>query len=338
MNVRRFEFYGVCQRPRQRFGSDRFVPGPPAEHRKLRMSVLPPGDQGSLYSDDQTPDMGEAASNRFGGAWTEDKLAVLREYLKFYTVALKDRFDLIYIDTFAGTGRCQVRVSAKEERVIDGSATIALDTDPPFERLHFIERRKIFARELRHLIEKHPNGARASLVVGDAAGALSGVLDEYKGKWGSTRGVLFLDPYGLQCTWAMLCEIAETKALDVFFLVSLSGLFRQAAVDEKGIDEGKAKRLTTFLGTDEWRRALYKNVQSDLWGAPQVTREPGYQDILLFVTDRMKERFPHVGEPLLLRAPKKAPLYALFFAVSNPSSKARELAARVGKTILSKLR
>ena len=301
------------------------------------MNVALPVTQGNLYGD-QAADRAEVGLQRFGGAWTEDKLAVLRDYLSFYTTALKGRFDLIYIDTFAGTGRCQVKAGANGERTIDGSATIALNNDPAFKHVHLIERRKIFARELQHLIDKHPNGASATLVVGDAAKALSGVLDRYKSSWSSTRGVLFLDPYGLQCTWEMLCQIAETEALDVFFLVSLSGLFRQAAVDEKGIDEGKAARLTKFLGTDEGRRRLYTNVQEDLWDAPQVTREPGYQDILRFVTERLEERFPHVGAPLLLRAPKKAPLYALFFAVSNPSKPARDLVGRVSKTILSKLR
>ena len=300
------------------------------------MNDTPP--QGNLYESEAAAP-GEGASNRFGGAWTEDKLAVLREYLKFYTVALKkSRFDLIYIDTFAGTGRCQVKVGAKGERTIDGSAMIALDTDPAFKQLHFIERRRKFARELQTLKAKHPNGARASLVVGDAAEALSEVLAKYKARWSSTRGVLFLDPYGLQCTWAMLCEIAETEALDVFFLVSLSGLFRQAALDEKGIDEGKAKRLTTFLGTDEWRRRLYTNSQSDMFDAPKVTREPGYQDILKFVVERLESRFPYVGDPRLLGATKGPPLYALFFVVSNPSKVAIKLASSVSVDILSKLR
>lgn len=41
----------------------------------------------------------------FGGDWTERKLAIVREYLGRYTLALKDQpFELWYIDAFAGTG------------------------------------------------------------------------------------------------------------------------------------------------------------------------------------------------------------------------------------------
>ena len=92
--------------------------------------------------------------------------------------------------------------------------------------------------------------------------------------WKKTRGVLFLDPFGLQCSYQLLQQISATQALDVFFLVSLSGLYRQAAVNEKGIDAGKAAKLTTFLGTDEWRSAIYKRaLQDDFFSEPEVTSE-----------------------------------------------------------------
>ena len=41
----------------------------------------------------------------FGGPWTEQKLKILERYLDAYTTALKNqRFELVYIDAFAGTG------------------------------------------------------------------------------------------------------------------------------------------------------------------------------------------------------------------------------------------
>ena len=279
------------------------------------------------------------ASNhhRFGGAWTEGKLQVLRDYLGFYTKALKEqRFELVYIDSFAGTGRCQIRVSKHEQKLIDGSAKIALDCTPGFHKYHFIESKKSHAGELRNLIANHPNGARAKLDERAAADLLPSLLMSYD--WKSTRGVLFLDPYGLQCTWNMIEKIAATKALDVFFLVSLSGLYRQAAVDSRQIDGSKASALTSFLGTDAWRKELYVHEQGGLFDGPTVTRAPGYQGILKFMTDRLKKAFPYVGEPHLLGQSNGAPLFALYFAVSNPSNAAKTLASRVSKEVLSKLR
>jgi three-Cys-motif partner protein len=278
-----------------------------------------------------------STTNRFGGDWTEEKLEVLREYLGFYTQALKGKnFELVYIDTFAGTGRCQIR-SDHGDRVIDGSAKIALDCSPAFSKYRFIEKKKAHAAELQGLIDTHPNGDRARVIVRGAADMLPFLLKGYD--WASTRGVLFLDPYGLQCTWQMLQQIAATKALDVFFLVSLSGLFRQAAINEQAIDDAKATRLTQFLGTDEWRSALYINEQQDLFSEePTVTRDRGYAAILQFVTKRLKVVFPYVSEPRLMHQRKGPPMFALYFAVANPSNKARALAQRVSNDILSKLR
>lgn len=137
--------------------------------------------------------------HRFGGAWTADKLEVLKEYLDFYTKALKNqKFRLVYIDSFAGTGRCEISLGPTGERVIDGSAKIALDNDPPFHQYHFIEKKRKHAAALAELIAGHRNGDRATLGERSAADLLPMLLLGHN--WKSTRGVLFLDPYGLQCT------------------------------------------------------------------------------------------------------------------------------------------
>lgn len=275
----------------------------------------------------------EATRNRFGGIWTEAKLERLRKYLSFYTQALKaQRFWLVYIDSFAGSGRCQVQ-SLGGSRVIDGSAKIALDSSPAFDAYHFIEKKKAHAEELDALLREHPNGPRASLHTNGAADTLPSLLNRYD--WRCTRGVLFLDPYGLQCSWSMLEEIARTKALDVFFLVNLSGLFRQAAVNRGAVDGTKAAALTRFLGSDEWRNILYVNEQCNLFhDDPTVTRDSGYQAILEFTHKRLESAFPFVSRPLLLRGRKGPPLFALFFMVSNPEPKAVALAGRVSGEIL----
>ena len=68
------------------------------------------------------------------------------------------------------------------------------------------------------------------------------------------------------------------------------------------------------------------------------TRDQGTDAIIQFVHERMATTFPLVKAPVILRSSNGSALYALFFAVSNPHAKARELADKVVKTILSKLR
>lgn len=276
-------------------------------------------------------------SNAFGGPWTEDKLDALGRYLRFYVQAMKgQRFRLVYLDTFAGTGRCKIRADRSSQKVIDGSATIALNCGAGFDEYHFIEFKKRHFRELEALKAQHPAGGRATLYHGQADDLLRELLASFN--WRNTRGVLFLDPYGLQCSWDMVQQVAATKALDVFFLVSLSGLYRNAAVNRRGLDETKVAALNRFLGTDEWQRAVYTRQQDDFFDGPEITRAPGAEGMLNFTTGRLRSVFPHVEEPCLLGQVNGAPLYALYFAVSNPSPPARTLAAKVAKDILRRLR
>lgn len=271
--------------------------------------------------------------NAFGGRWTEDKLSVLQKYLHFYVQALsRERFELVYIDTFAGTGRCSIRDTEDGRRIIDGSAKIALDCEG-FSRYVFIESSRAHADELEQLRGAHPRGGLARVARGKASDMLWPFLMGVN--WQATRGVLFLDPYGLQCDWPMLERIAATKALDVFFLVSISGLYRNAAIDRRS---SRAQVLTRFLGTDRWSDEVYVQQQDDLFDDPYVTRAPGYQAILHFTTSRLAGLFPYVSAPVLLGQTGRAPLFALYFAVSNPSKPALALAARVSEDILKKLR
>jgi three-Cys-motif partner protein len=276
--------------------------------------------------------------HEFGGRWTALKLQVLREYLHFFATALGGKFKLVYIDTFAGSGKCTIKVGKDGQQTIDGSATIALDVSKPFDEYFFIERRGKHVKALEALKATHREGHRIHITRGDAREHLADLLKRQQ--WSSTRGVLFLDPYGLQCTWQMVLDVAATKALDVLFLVSVSGLSRQAATSASRIDEDKSRALDAFLGTNDWRTALYKRppTREMFDDDSRLNRDTGIEAIMQFVQWRMEEAFPHVEAPLILRGPSNAPLYALYFAVSNPQPKAKALAGKVSREILSKLR
>ena len=93
---------------------------------------------------------------RFGGDWTEAKLEVIARYLRSYTTALKEQpskerpFHKAYIDAFAGTGYRETHrddqgpqttnlllpdlAKREPQALLDGSARLALRTEPRFER------------------------------------------------------------------------------------------------------------------------------------------------------------------------------------------------------------
>jgi three-Cys-motif partner protein len=156
-------------------------------------------------------------------------------------------------------------------------------------------------------------------------------------QWNKSRAVLFLDPYGLEVEWETLVQISKTKAIDLWFLFSLSGLYRQAARNYAALDKHKERILDACLGTTQWREAFYEHndVQLDLFGgsSSKTVRTAEWDDLLHFVQERLKTLFAKVPAPLILPA-TGAPLYALFFAVSNPNVKAIGLSMRAANHIL----
>lgn len=103
------------------------------------------------------PDDRGDREHQCGGAWTTRKLHILAGYLRSYTTALKNTpFHKLYVDAFAGTGYREARreddgdssqsalfpdmAEPEPQSFLDGSARLALQTEPQFDQYIFIER------------------------------------------------------------------------------------------------------------------------------------------------------------------------------------------------------
>ena len=76
------------------------------------MGKLIDGDNGLL---DDEFDKSSDDQHSFGGAWTRIKLEALEKYLVAFNTALsKQSFTRLYIDAFAGTGRCDIKVDGEK--------------------------------------------------------------------------------------------------------------------------------------------------------------------------------------------------------------------------------
>lgn len=285
-------------------------------------------------------------AHSFGGPWTMIKLDLLARYLAFFNTALQHRpspeqpFTRIYIDAFAGTGECDINMGDGLRSTIAGSAKIALDTAPAFDRLHLIDFNPKHVAELRGLVASPGDIARVSIYHQDANEALNEIIQ--KTQWRSTRGVLFLDPYGMTVRWDTLQKVAATKALDVWYLFPLSAVYRQAAIDFNKVDEGKAAALDGVLGTTEWRTAFYSDSQQESFlddGKSSARRTAGPAEITSFVHARLCEIFKGwVSAPILLPERGGPPMFALFFAVSNPAEPAVKLSKKAADHLFDMLK
>lgn len=292
------------------------------------------------------------SAHEFGNVSTDLKLSMVAGYLRAFTTALQDKpsaqrpFKLWYIDAFAGTGERTVRLAARDADLLQssmeertearrGSAQIAIDTAPKFDRLIFMERKQRHVAALQELAARYPE-REIAVLKGDANKRIQAATS-WSG-WKGVRAVMFLDPYGMGVEWETLQAIQKTKAIDVWYLVSLSGLYRQATRRKSALDEKKRAALTRMLGTDEWEKAWYDpSSQRSLLDEiePEAQRTGDLGRLEAFVTNRLESLFPTVLGPKRLFNDRNAPMFSLYFLCSNPSHRARRVAEPIAGHILA---
>jgi three-Cys-motif partner protein len=183
----------------------------------------------------------------FGGPWSLIKTSMVDKYIRFFNTALKKMpFERVYIDAFAGSRAFRWVVDAPKmtlfgpydetDDIHAGSAQRALTVEPPFHRIYFTEQDKTNAQAPEHLIARtrHPN---ARVLTADANQILRELCRPEK--WRRRRGVIFLDPFGMNVEWSTLQLIANTKALDPWFPFSLGGLVRNLPISAAALERDK---------------------------------------------------------------------------------------------------
>ena len=293
------------------------------------------------------------ASNRFGGDWTERKLGILREYLERYTTALKDqRFTLIYVDAFAGTGFVDIgsanrspetpylvtEVDADTAGILKGSTRLALEVDSrPFDRFVFVEHNATYAAELQRMRTEFPD-RDIHIQTADANVFLPAWCESQNRRfgipWRGQRAVIFLDPFATEVDWQTVQSIAETKSVDLWILFPLSALTRILPT-ERQPDEEWAAVLDRVFGGSEWRDALYSTqIQPTLFGEDQVlTVRNDQQAIVDAYLAKLNTVFEAVADaPRWFLNSRNSPQFAFMFAASNPIG--APIAARIANHLL----
>lgn len=279
-------------------------------------------------------------THEFGGPWTADKLMRLRKYLAAYTKLFEGNprarvLTRIYVDAFAGTGHVlsKKRRSHSETflfpsmvegevagRTTKGSAHIALEVAPSFNRYILIELKAKYRRELRALRAQYPDKADRIEIVGKDANQYLKTWCE-KTDWAQSRAVVFLDPYGMQVEWNTIAAIAHTRAIDLWVLFPLGVAVNRLLLRAGPPSARWEQALTRMFGDDSWRQAFYpKRRVNTLFGEVDTqAKQADFHTIERFYVDRLKGIFAAVVDrPLRLYSSKRIPLYTLCFAVGNP--------------------
>ena len=296
------------------------------------------------------------AEHKFGGDWTDVKLAKLEKYLRAYRTIFSGNerarhFKTWYVDAFAGTGSRAIEDSAGDpaERLFaddvyedaeikgyrDGSARIALGLQDPFHNYLFIDKSRSRVKELKQTIQRdHPTlMPRCDFEQGDANAVLKTWCQERD--WTKERALVFLDPYGMQVEWTTVQALASTKGVDLWYLFPLGVGVARLLKHDGEIDESWQKALDSVFGTRDWRTRFYETtVTAGLFGPLEtVERDAPAEKIQAFIEERLKGCFAGVAEGLFLRNSKSSPLYSLCFAAAN--ERGAKTAIKIAKEILA---
>lgn len=216
-----------------------------------------------------------------------------------------------YIDAFAGSGTAKAK---DEERYVEGSPLRALKCEPPFSQYWFIE---VAQKRVQHLEELKAQFPQHHIKV--FQGDCNKILREkiipsitYKSR---QRGLVFLDPYGLQVQWDSVEALAKEKAFDVFVNFPLMAVTRLLKRDEP--PKGKIlKSLNLVMGSEQWKDQIYyTSPQRTLFDETPIIRDTMRAEWLARVyADQLGKVFPFVSKPVIMMNSKNAPLYALFLA------------------------
>lgn len=291
----------------------------------------------------------------FGGNWTTDKIERVRKYLAAYMQIMKNRnFSVAYIDAFAGTGYVNTKQKSVQEsfpefaelevqNFIKGSARVALEVQPPFDKYIFIEKNRKHFTELEKLKADYP--LLADRIEPINAEANDYIINLCRRDWSKHRAVMFLDPYGMQVNWETIKAIASTQAIDLWILFPLGVAVNRLLKRDRDIRPGRKKRLDAIFGDSDWYEAFYKKDENpNLWSLMETEKEEqiiswkktaNFKSIGEYYNHRLASVFPKVApNPLPLFSSSNNPLYLLCFAAANP--RAGETAVKIARDILKK--
>ncbi|MDB9822561.1 three-Cys-motif partner protein TcmP [Deltaproteobacteria bacterium] len=203
-----------------------------------------PNDFPEFFIDDglQTLDVGH---------WAKTKHNKIGYYCSLFASSMKNKWDYrIYIDLFAGSGKCRIRNTNK---IIPGSPLISLGVQQPFDKYVFCEKDSTNIIALKERCKEYFPDRDCDFIEGDANNKLSEIFSSIPRFSKTFRGLslCFVDPYKKgELDFKTIQSIANNLYVDFLVLIpSFMDLNRNkhnyTRLDDYSLD--------IYLGTKRWR-------------------------------------------------------------------------------------
>ncbi len=249
------------------------------------------------------------------GQWSIDKLKLLEKYLHAYTVILTKQSwcrGVHYVDGFAGGGKA---IDRETQEFIDASPMRAVNTEPPFDRLIFIEKSQDRIAQL-HKLRAQFSDRRIEIYEGDCNDIIVNTVIPSIPR--NERGFLLLDPYALHIEWQTIEMAARARTVEIMINLPLMAVYRTVAgKTPEDIDHTAAARVTAFWGSEGWLDVMYPE-HVTLFGTEQRRTDHIADALSVAFSARLAHLFGHVSDHLIMRNTINVPLYSLIWAGHQP--------------------
>ncbi len=251
---------------------------------------------------------------RSAGSWVEEKLDYLSRYIWAFETSMREKpwRGRYYIDLLAGPGKNQVRETGK---VLLGSPLLALTTEFPFTRYHFVELDESNLRVLSQRCSESPLWNRVRMHPGDANVATDEIVREIESedrrwmleKWHNLC-LAFIDPEGFEIEWETIAKLARMRRMDLIINFPIGGMNRLMPT---AVSHDADSVVDSFFGGREWREIYMRFKDS-----PRLAREllNLYRGKLVTLEYKVTLGEDTGDEVLIRNAQRNTPMYYLMFA------------------------
>lgn len=255
------------------------------------------------------------SEDRTWGYWTEQKLAMLTDYLSAFTTASKTPGKTLYLDLFAGDTRNLSRTTGKP---IDGSPRVALKTVPAFDKVVLFELPDQAGR-LRAEVDADFPGRDVAVVAGDCNKTISNALASLSDfAWAPSFALV--DQYTAEVHWTTLRALSTFRRSRRGFRTELWLLFAPSMIS-RGLASGKEEAIEDFtarvdalFGSTDWR-VIH---QARLDGV--LTAEQRRDELVNLIRWRLENDLGYAAtHAFAMFNVSGVPLYTMIFATSNPT-------------------
>lgn len=184
------------------------------------------------------------------GPWVEDKYFYLERYLNASREARRkfsEKGNAVFIDLFAGPGKCIIREEKKE---IDSGGLRALNRDEaPFNELFYFDIIRSNIESLEKRIEKNTN---CHVELGDSNTLVNDLVKKLLKKYFRYH-FAFIDPFGPDgLKFETIRELAKLDRMDLLIHFPIGAIKR----NYKDWINKPNNILDQFLGTDSWHKEI----------------------------------------------------------------------------------